>query len=165
MYSAILTAILKAWLLNLTSLRPPIFQHVAFVLSLAYSSIIMNKIAKWAVFSKSRDLERYFKNEFLERSFRIVGPPFWKKEKVYWSVECRVARVGECKQNASTRMFISISQQDNKIESLNCRDLCELQDLVLCNNSMTSIHGLDGCTQLRTLDLQNNKITRIGTNT
>ena len=34
MYSAILTATLKAWLLSLTSLRPPIFQYVVFVLSL-----------------------------------------------------------------------------------------------------------------------------------
>ena len=33
MYSAILTAILKAWLLNVTSLCPLIFQHVDFVRS------------------------------------------------------------------------------------------------------------------------------------
>ena len=30
----ILTAILKAWLLSVTSLRPPIFHHAVFVLSI-----------------------------------------------------------------------------------------------------------------------------------
>ena len=60
------------------------------------------------------------------------------------------------------RWFPSLLQQDNKIEALNCRDLGELQELAVYSNNLSSVQGLEGCAELRSLDLQNNKITRIG---
>lgn len=56
------------------------------------------------------------------------------------------------------------SFQDNKIEAINCKDLTKLETISLANNNLASIHGLEGCNSVVSLDLSNNKITRIGKN-
>lgn len=56
------------------------------------------------------------------------------------------------------------SFQDNKIEAINCKDLPKLENISLANNNLASIHGLEGCNSVVSLDLSNNKITRIGKN-
>lgn len=56
------------------------------------------------------------------------------------------------------------SFQDNKIEAINCKDLPKLETISLANNNLASIHGLEGCNSVVSLDLSNNKITRIGKN-
>lgn len=57
------------------------------------------------------------------------------------------------------------SFQDNKIEAINCKDLPKLEKICLANNNLASIHGLEGCNSVVSLDLSDNKITRIGKNT
>ena len=52
--------------------------------------------------------------------------------------------------------------QDNSIQNISCQNLQSLESLDLRNNQLTSIHGLDGCHNLRSLSLDGNKITRIG---
>ena len=56
------------------------------------------------------------------------------------------------------------SFQDNKIEAINCKDLPKLEEISIANNNLASIHGLEGCNSVVSLDLSNNKITRIGKN-
>ncbi|XP_035874498.1 leucine-rich repeat and IQ domain-containing protein 1 isoform X2 [Phyllostomus discolor] len=55
-----------------------------------------------------------------------------------------------------------IDVQDNKIETINCENLENLCILLLNKNQLTSLHGLDGCTNIQNLELSHNKITRIG---
>ena len=52
--------------------------------------------------------------------------------------------------------------QNNQIEAINCKGLSNLEEASFANNNLTSIHGLEGCHNVVTLDLSNNKITRIG---
>ena len=54
------------------------------------------------------------------------------------------------------------SLQNNQIEAINCKGLSKLEEASFANNNLTSIHGLEGCHNVVTLDLSNNKITRIG---
>uniref|UniRef100_H2ZWG0 Leucine-rich repeats and IQ motif containing 1 n=1 Tax=Latimeria chalumnae TaxID=7897 RepID=H2ZWG0_LATCH len=58
-----------------------------------------------------------------------------------------------------------IDVQENRIHMLNCRDLENLYVLLLSKNQLSSIHGLEGCINLRTLELSYNNVTRIGRNT
>ncbi|XP_041111159.1 leucine-rich repeat and IQ domain-containing protein 1 isoform X2 [Polyodon spathula] len=55
-----------------------------------------------------------------------------------------------------------IDVQENAIQFINCQDLEDLCVLLLNRNQLTSIHGLDGATNLRVLELSHNSITRIG---
>lgn len=59
-------------------------------------------------------------------------------------------------------MTTSLVLQGNKIEVTNCRDLPKLEHVSLANNNLASVHGLEGCNGVMSLDLGNNKITRIG---
>lgn len=52
--------------------------------------------------------------------------------------------------------------QNNKIEAINCRGLSKLEVISLADNNLASIHGFEGCISVVSLDLCNNKITRIG---
>ena len=52
--------------------------------------------------------------------------------------------------------------QNNKIEAVSCRGLSKLEVISLADNNLASIHGLEGCSCVVSLDLCNNKITRIG---
>ncbi|XP_049991551.1 leucine-rich repeat and IQ domain-containing protein 1 isoform X3 [Alexandromys fortis] len=54
-----------------------------------------------------------------------------------------------------------IDAQENHIETINCENLENLCVLLLNNNLLTSIHGVDGCTSIQNLELSHNKITRI----
>ena len=60
--------------------------------------------------------------------------------------------------------FTYLAFQENKVESLNCRELSSLAEILLSENNLTSLQGLVGCPNLRHLDLNKNKITRIGKN-
>uniref|UniRef100_A0A8C0W778 Leucine-rich repeat and IQ domain-containing protein 1 n=1 Tax=Castor canadensis TaxID=51338 RepID=A0A8C0W778_CASCN len=55
-----------------------------------------------------------------------------------------------------------IDAQENHIETINCENLENLCVVLLNNNQLTSLHGLDGCTNIQNLELSHNKITRIG---
>ncbi|XP_036616612.1 leucine-rich repeat and IQ domain-containing protein 1 [Trichosurus vulpecula] len=55
-----------------------------------------------------------------------------------------------------------IDVQENQIQVINCEDLENLCILLLNDNELTSFHGLDGCSNLRNIEVSNNKITRIG---
>ncbi|KAM5332644.1 leucine-rich repeat- and IQ domain-containing protein 1 isoform 2-T2 [Glossophaga mutica] len=55
-----------------------------------------------------------------------------------------------------------VDVQENKIETINCENLENLCILLLNKNQLTSLHGLDGCTNIQNLELSHNKITRIG---
>ncbi|ERE90011.1 leucine-rich repeat and IQ domain-containing protein 1 [Cricetulus griseus] len=52
-------------------------------------------------------------------------------------------------------------EQENQIESVNCENLENLCVVLLNKNLLTSIHGLDGCTNIQILEVSHNKITRI----
>ena len=52
--------------------------------------------------------------------------------------------------------------QDNSIQNISCQNVEALESLDVRNNQLTSIHGLDGCSHLRSLHLDGNKITRLG---
>ncbi|XP_073476315.1 leucine-rich repeat- and IQ domain-containing protein 1 [Aquarana catesbeiana] len=54
-----------------------------------------------------------------------------------------------------------IDVQENCINVINCEDLENLTVLLLNKNQVTSIHGLDNCINLRSLELSFNLITRI----
>ncbi|KAL6079172.1 hypothetical protein STEG23_034662, partial [Scotinomys teguina] len=54
-----------------------------------------------------------------------------------------------------------IDAQENHIETINCENLENLCGVLLNKNQLTSIHGLDGCTNIQNLELSHNKITRI----
>ena len=56
-------------------------------------------------------------------------------------------------------MFFS---QNNKIEAINFGGLSKLEVISLADNNLASIHGFEGCISVVSLDLCNNKITRIG---
>ena len=58
--------------------------------------------------------------------------------------------------------LLPLSFQDNNIEALNCKDLPKMEDISLANNNLSSVHGLEGSDIIMSLDLSNNKITRIG---
>ena len=53
--------------------------------------------------------------------------------------------------------------KDNCIQNINCQNIGSLEELDLSKNQLTSVNGLDGCSNLRSLKLDGNKITRIGT--
>uniref|UniRef100_A0A4W2D4K9 Uncharacterized protein n=1 Tax=Bos indicus x Bos taurus TaxID=30522 RepID=A0A4W2D4K9_BOBOX len=55
-----------------------------------------------------------------------------------------------------------IDAQENHIETINCENLENLCIVLLNKNQLTSLHGLDGCTNIQSLELSHNKITRIG---
>ena len=55
-----------------------------------------------------------------------------------------------------------LSLQHNSIEMVQLRESLSLLRLDLSHNSLTSVHGLDGCTNLRYLKVSHNRITRIG---
>lgn len=48
------------------------------------------------------------------------------------------------------------------MEAINIKDLPKLEDISLANNNLSSVHGLEGIGSIMSLDLSNNKITRIG---
>ncbi|XP_049638909.1 leucine-rich repeat and IQ domain-containing protein 1 [Suncus etruscus] len=54
-----------------------------------------------------------------------------------------------------------IDAQENHIEAINCEDLENLSVVLLNKNQLTSLHGLDGCINIQSLELSHNKITRI----
>ncbi|KAG2459831.1 leucine-rich repeat and IQ domain-containing protein 1 [Polypterus senegalus] len=55
-----------------------------------------------------------------------------------------------------------IDVQENVIQSINCQDLEKLCVLLISKNCLTSIHGLDGASNLQVLEMSYNNITRIG---
>ncbi|XP_072511604.1 leucine-rich repeat- and IQ domain-containing protein 1 isoform X2 [Notamacropus eugenii] len=55
-----------------------------------------------------------------------------------------------------------IDVQENQIQVINCENLENLCILLLNDNELTSFQGLDGCSNLRNIEVSNNKITRIG---
>ncbi|XP_038612380.1 leucine-rich repeat and IQ domain-containing protein 1 [Tachyglossus aculeatus] len=55
-----------------------------------------------------------------------------------------------------------IDVQENNIQYINCENLENLCILLLNKNQLTSLHGLDGCNNIRNLELSYNKITQIG---
>ncbi|XP_028670697.1 leucine-rich repeat and IQ domain-containing protein 1 [Erpetoichthys calabaricus] len=55
-----------------------------------------------------------------------------------------------------------IDVQENFIQSINCQDLEKLCVLRISKNRLTSIHGLDGASNLQVLEMSYNNITRIG---
>ncbi|XP_073862021.1 leucine-rich repeat- and IQ domain-containing protein 1 isoform X2 [Macaca fascicularis] len=55
-----------------------------------------------------------------------------------------------------------IDAQENRIEAIDCENLENLCVVLLNKNQLTSLHGLDGCTNIQCLELSHNKITRIG---
>ncbi|XP_044535108.1 leucine-rich repeat and IQ domain-containing protein 1 [Gracilinanus agilis] len=55
-----------------------------------------------------------------------------------------------------------IDVQENQIQVINCENLENLCILLLNDNEITSFHGLDGCSNLRNIEVSYNKITRIG---
>ncbi|XP_017362315.1 leucine-rich repeat and IQ domain-containing protein 1 isoform X2 [Cebus imitator] len=55
-----------------------------------------------------------------------------------------------------------IDAQENHIEAIDCENLENLCVLLLNKNQLTSLHGLDGCTNIQCLELSHNRITRIG---
>ncbi|KAM7178901.1 leucine-rich repeat- and IQ domain-containing protein 1 [Macrochelys suwanniensis] len=55
-----------------------------------------------------------------------------------------------------------IDVEENNIQTINCENLENLCILILNKNQLASLHGLDGCSDLRNLELSCNKITRIG---
>uniref|UniRef100_A0A8C4MRK6 Leucine rich repeats and IQ motif containing 1 n=1 Tax=Equus asinus TaxID=9793 RepID=A0A8C4MRK6_EQUAS len=55
-----------------------------------------------------------------------------------------------------------IDAQENHIETISCENLADLCVVRLSKNQLTSFHGLDGCTNIQSLELSHNKITRIG---
>nr|KAF6453055.1 leucine rich repeats and IQ motif containing 1 [Molossus molossus] len=55
-----------------------------------------------------------------------------------------------------------IDVQENNIETINCENLENLCVVLLNKNQLTSLHGMDGCTNIQDLELSHNKITRIG---
>ncbi|XP_070562490.1 leucine-rich repeat- and IQ domain-containing protein 1-like [Ptychodera flava] len=74
-------------------------------------------------------------------------------------VQCGIVAVegiSDCK------LLQHLNLQHNKVESLNCQDLQRLQELLMSSNSLTSVHGLDGCVDVRVADFSNNRITRTG---
>ncbi|XP_052230384.1 leucine-rich repeat and IQ domain-containing protein 1-like [Dreissena polymorpha] len=64
--------------------------------------------------------------------------------------------LGQCKQ------LQYINCMENRIEYVDVRDLGQLQYVNLSHNRLSSLHGLDNCTNLRWLDVSYNNITRIG---
>lgn len=63
---------------------------------------------------------------------------------------------------ASEAQWLCFFSQNNKIEAINCRGLSKLEVISLANNNLASIHGFEDCSSVVSLDLCNNKITRIG---
>uniref|UniRef100_A0A8C3S8F6 Leucine-rich repeat and IQ domain-containing protein 1 n=1 Tax=Chelydra serpentina TaxID=8475 RepID=A0A8C3S8F6_CHESE len=55
-----------------------------------------------------------------------------------------------------------IDVEENNIQTINCENLENLCILILNKNQLASLRGLDGCSDLRNLELSCNKITRIG---
>uniref|UniRef100_A0A2K6T969 Leucine rich repeats and IQ motif containing 1 n=1 Tax=Saimiri boliviensis boliviensis TaxID=39432 RepID=A0A2K6T969_SAIBB len=55
-----------------------------------------------------------------------------------------------------------IDAQENHIEAIDCENLENLCVVLLNKNQLTSLHGLDGCTNIQCLELSHNRITRIG---
>uniref|UniRef100_A0ACB8FPR1 Uncharacterized protein n=1 Tax=Sphaerodactylus townsendi TaxID=933632 RepID=A0ACB8FPR1_9SAUR len=55
-----------------------------------------------------------------------------------------------------------IDVEGNNIQTINCENLENLCILILNKNRISSIHGLYGCSNLWSLELSYNKITRIG---
>ncbi|XP_043565629.1 leucine-rich repeat and IQ domain-containing protein 1 [Chiloscyllium plagiosum] len=55
-----------------------------------------------------------------------------------------------------------IDVQENKIKHIHCLELENLCILLLSHNQITSIHGLENCSNLQVLELSHNNITRIG---
>ncbi|NXA37854.1 LRIQ1 protein, partial [Eudromia elegans] len=54
-----------------------------------------------------------------------------------------------------------INVEENNIQIIDCENLEKLCILILSKNHLSSVCGLDGCTNLRSLELSYNKITRI----
>ncbi|XP_067855556.1 leucine-rich repeat and IQ domain-containing protein 1 isoform X2 [Heptranchias perlo] len=55
-----------------------------------------------------------------------------------------------------------IDVQENNIQNIHCLELEDLCILLLSHNQITSMHGLEKCSNLRVLELSHNNITRIG---
>ncbi|XP_059508450.1 leucine-rich repeat and IQ domain-containing protein 1 isoform X2 [Stegostoma tigrinum] len=55
-----------------------------------------------------------------------------------------------------------VDMQENKIKTVHCLDLENLCTLLLCHNQITSMYGLENCSNLQVLELSHNNITRIG---
>eukprot|EP00062_Callorhinchus_milii_P018011 gi/632971057/ref/XP_007901985.1/ PREDICTED: LOW QUALITY PROTEIN: leucine-rich repeat and IQ domain-containing protein 1 [Callorhinchus milii] len=55
-----------------------------------------------------------------------------------------------------------IDAQENNLQNIHCHDLEDLCILLLSNNHITSMHGLENCSNLQVLELSHNQITRIG---
>ncbi|XP_067906541.1 leucine-rich repeat and IQ domain-containing protein 1 isoform X2 [Heterodontus francisci] len=55
-----------------------------------------------------------------------------------------------------------IDVQENNIQKIHCLELEYLYILLLNHNQITSMHGLENCSNLRVLELSHNNITRIG---
>ncbi|KGL73174.1 Leucine-rich repeat and IQ domain-containing protein 1, partial [Tinamus guttatus] len=55
-----------------------------------------------------------------------------------------------------------INVEENNIQIIDCENLENLCILILSKNRLSSVCGLDGCRNLRNLELSYNKITRIG---
>ncbi|KAG8439531.1 hypothetical protein GDO86_005653 [Hymenochirus boettgeri] len=62
--------------------------------------------------------------------------------------------------NCKALRFIDV--QENSIQTVQCEDLEHLCVLLLNKNQITSMHGVDNCTNLMVLELSFNSITRIG---
>ena len=66
---------------------------------------------------------------------------------------------------AETNLIVSYlpTMKHNKVENVCCRDMTKLTQLLLGDNQLTSVHGLEGCNQLYYVQLSHNSITRTGT--
>ncbi|GFS22604.1 leucine-rich repeat and IQ domain-containing protein 1-like [Elysia marginata] len=60
------------------------------------------------------------------------------------------------------RHLLYVNAEDNLLEYVDLKDLGSLQVARLARNNLGSVHGLEGCINLRWLDLSHNSITRIG---
>ncbi|XP_051886287.1 leucine-rich repeat and IQ domain-containing protein 1 [Pristis pectinata] len=72
---------------------------------------------------------------------------------------CRLETL-EGVSNCKSLKYIDV--QENNIKSIHGLELEDLCVLLLSHNQITSVHGLEKCTNLRILELSHNNITRIG---
>ncbi|KAH9494777.1 Leucine-rich repeat and IQ domain-containing protein 1 [Bulinus truncatus] len=62
----------------------------------------------------------------------------------------------------SCKHLLYINAEYNSVEYVDLKDLGNLQVVKLANNKLGAIHGLDGCINLRWLDISRNNITKLG---
>ncbi|KAI8781288.1 leucine-rich repeat and IQ domain-containing protein 1 [Biomphalaria glabrata] len=63
---------------------------------------------------------------------------------------------------SNCKHLVYVNAEYNDIEYVDLKDLGSLQVVKLAHNKLSAIHGLDGCINLRWLDLSSNNITKLG---